>query len=536
MKTKLYYFTRVLALLVVVSLAPALLSTAHSADLPPSFDPDEALPSALTYQGYLSQNGFPVSGYCDLVFSLWSVASGISPRIGQPITKINVPVTNGVFAQLLDFGEAPFQTGEARWLGVDVRCPSGSGSYATLTPRQLLTATPFSTYSRGVWDFGTTGSMRAATPLGSGPGWLFFAPNGHRRDIVGSVGGISIGASTDGSAASQNQFAIAENGNVGIGTSSPNSKLDVDFGATGSVRAGTPMGAGVGWIFFAPNGHRRDVAVSNGDLYIGASMTNGGPPGNQLSVNENGNIGIGTDTPIGAKLQIVGGSGDGINIVKADDDGIQIGDGQNFPKYGLFTPDPGTPNTNIIANTAAANGEWGILTSDKIRAANVTMNSVTLIAVVDGAELNPGDVVAATGFAASGNNDSTPLATVTLATGDSVGIVGVVESRMVLIPESGKADGKTPMMVLHSVLGPAKTGDYVAITIAGVAQVKVDASMAPITAGQRLTSAQTPGQARSLRTANLDGMVVTEGAPVIGVALESLDTGQGLIWTLVSLQ
>jgi hypothetical protein len=76
----------------------------------------------------------------------------------------------------------------------------------------------------------------------------------------------------------------------------------------------------------------------------------------------------------------------------------------------------------------------------------------------------------------------------------------------------------------------------VAVAIAGVAQVKADATAGPISAGQRLTSATAPGHARALQSKTLDGMLVAEGAPVVGLALESLNAGQGLIWVLVNPQ
>jgi hypothetical protein len=39
-----------------------------------------------------------------------------------------------------------------------------------------------------------------------------------------------------------------------------------------------------------------------------------------------------------------------------------------------------------------------------------------------------------------------------------------------------------------------------------------------------------------LQSKTLDGMLVAEGAPVVGLALESLNAGQGLIWVLVNPQ
>ena len=185
-----------------------------------SVRPEAAVGSAFTYQGLLNENSSPVSANCDFEFSLWNAATG-GTQVGSSVNKLNVGVSKGLFKADLDFGEAAFLTGEARWLQTLVRCPTGGGSYTTLTPRQALTTTPYALYTRGVWDFGATGSLRAGTPLGNGPGWTFMAANGNRRDIVGSVVGLHLGVSSDGGAAPVDQFALAENGNIGIGTYNP---------------------------------------------------------------------------------------------------------------------------------------------------------------------------------------------------------------------------------------------------------------------------------------------------------------------------
>ena len=44
------------------------------------------------------------------------------------------------------------------------------------------------------------------------------------------------------------------------------------------------------------------------------------------------------------------------------------------------------------------------------------------------------------------------------------------------------------------------------------------------------------GRARSLQTRLLGGMEVSEGAAPIGVALETLDDAEGLIWVQVAVQ
>jgi len=113
------------------------------------------LGTAFTYQGRLNKDGSPVSGTCDFQFSLWDALSG-GTQIGSAITKYNVAVNNGFFTEQIDFGASAFN-GDARWLQIAVRCPAGSGSYTTLSPRQPLTAAPYALYSKTAPWSGLTG-------------------------------------------------------------------------------------------------------------------------------------------------------------------------------------------------------------------------------------------------------------------------------------------------------------------------------------------------------------------------------------------
>ena len=70
------------------------------------------------------------------------------------------------------------------------------------------------------------------------------------------------------------------------------------------------------------------------------------------------------------------------------------------------------------------------------------------------------------------------------------------------------------------------------ITVLGAAQVKAQAGKA-IQPGQRVTVGAN-GAVRALQTRTIEGMVVSEGAPTIGVALQ--EPADGLVWVLVSPQ
>ena len=161
---------------------------------------------------------------------------------------------------------------------------------------------------------------------------------------------------------------------------------------------------------------------------------------------------------------------------------------------------------------------------------------MTLIAQVTGPDaLSPGDVVAADGVAGPLPSSSTPLPLVRLAGPEATGVVGVVEGRLALTPvPQPEGEGTGERLELRSAEGPARPGDYVALTVLGMARVKVDAGLTAIQPGTRLTSG-TEGRARALKTVIVEGVTLTESAPVLGIALAAPDD-DGLVWVLVNPQ
>jgi len=153
-----------LSLLFVAALLASLVAAAsHAQEARPQAT---SLGTEFTYQGQLQSNGTPYTGACDLRFGLWDALSG-GAQIGGTQTKTNVNLAEGYFTVQLDFGAGVFQ-GDARWLAIEVQCPTGTGGYTALSPRQPLTPTPYALYARGAWQTtGNTGTTPGAHFLGT---------------------------------------------------------------------------------------------------------------------------------------------------------------------------------------------------------------------------------------------------------------------------------------------------------------------------------------------------------------------------------
>ena len=116
--------------------------------------------TAFTYQGRLTDSGSPANRSYDLTFYLRDALTAGNP-VGTTNTVAPVVVTNGLFTVTLDFGDGIF-TGPARWLEIGVRTNGSAGAYATLAPRQPLTATPYA-----ITTISVTGPVAASQITGT---------------------------------------------------------------------------------------------------------------------------------------------------------------------------------------------------------------------------------------------------------------------------------------------------------------------------------------------------------------------------------
>lgn len=214
----------------------------------------------LTYQGQLKRDGVPVNGVLEMVFTLWSDPVDGTPdaRVGDTVTIDEVELVDGLFMVSLAFGADAFAV-TPRWLQIAVVEPGKGGPIVTLlSPRQPITAAPFSLQTRGLF--------------------------------VSAFGRIGIGTTSP-----DNTLHIHK-GSAGTVSADSSSPLVVESSTNAYVSVLAPSTSESGILFGNPDSNTAGgVVYNNSETDDGLQFRTNGDP--RMVVNAAGNVGVGTTSP-----------------------------------------------------------------------------------------------------------------------------------------------------------------------------------------------------------------------------------------------
>jgi hypothetical protein len=132
-----------LVLALTAVLGSLLLSSSSNAEEAKQIIPaaTQAIGTAFSYQGHLTDNNAPATGKYDFLFKLYdSLTDG--QQIGLALDLNDESVNAGLFTVQLDFGDGVF-TGPVRYLEIGVRPGASTAPHTFLTPRRAITPAPY---------------------------------------------------------------------------------------------------------------------------------------------------------------------------------------------------------------------------------------------------------------------------------------------------------------------------------------------------------------------------------------------------------
>jgi hypothetical protein len=289
----------------------------------------QPLTPIITYQGELRQGGAPYNGAANLIFHLYSAPYG-GTLIAGPLSAPGVYVEDGKFTVDLDIDLPAYSAGQERWLQISV-------NGTLLSPRQPLRAAPYANYAlSGAWPFERSGANAYFTEGNVGIGTT--NPNS-RLEIRDGTSNTLFVVENTGTSGGADGIRVATSGSDGYGIYSRNSSpTGIGVRAEGSAITGEPIGL------------RASVTSPTG--YAGYFV--GGR--NYFE----GNVGIGTTNPNG-RLEIRDGTSNTLLIVEntgtsGGADGIRVAT-SGSDGYGIYSMNSSPTGIGIRAEGSANTGE-----------------------------------------------------------------------------------------------------------------------------------------------------------------------------------
>lgn len=451
----------VVGLLLMGAFAPHIAAAPYSTDI--------------TYQGQLDLNGTPYTGQADFKFTLFdSVTAGSA--VSSTLARGNVDVSEGVFTVVLDFNPLVFD-GTARWLEIEVR--TGVVPFEILSPRQELTANPYSLQTRGL--------------------------------------------------------TVDDQGNVGVGTNSPATRLHVAKGGSDTAVSIENTSGQSATLYLTTPGLNYRLRVVDGQGLRVTDMTAGAVA--RLGIDTQGFVGIGTTSP-SAPVHLVTDQVNAMIVESSNTTATRLRIRNTAPGgqgFDLVSTADGSPIGGGKFNIRNSNGTVYVQIDDTGHVGIGGDPSATNLLDVAGnvecnvLQINGGSDIAEP-FEIASEEPVLPgmVACIDPARPAGLRLSTTPYDRTVAGVVSG-AGGINPGMMLHQANTQADGTHPVALTGRVYCYVDADAGGA-VQPGDLLTTSPTPGHAMRVQDHER-----ASGA-ILGKAMTSLESGRGLVLVLVSLQ
>lgn len=401
--------------------------------------------------------------------------------------------------------------------------------------------------------------------------------NGITGEVDPQVGSNLTGYVPKWNGSSLSSGSIYDNGNIGVGTTSPTQKLTLGSGASEVFNYLEINSSTYGGVLFHGGGRGGQLIYNHSGNYMnfGTSPGDGSGPWERLRIDKDGNVGVGTTVP-GTRLSLGGtGSTNGITLgegqtveaylyhtstatrIDGPGDRVQFGSveyiedcGANCTNLGLANVGIGTAapteklhvagsyiRVNGAGNEQAYIGGDGFGGDVQVGSQNAAITSVALWNTATSARMDlylgalhvMGGSDLAEPFDIAGHKAIKPGMVVSIDP-DNPGhlkVAGNAYDKTVAGIVSG-AKGIRPGLTMAQE-GTETEGQF-PVALSGRVYAWADASYGPIEPGDLLTTSDTPGHA----------MKVAENrkahGTIIGKAMTSLKDGKGLVLVLVTLQ